>query len=603
MRSSSFNEDGCINSGAGLYKTLINISLENLLEAILEVKNDASFKEEHKISIIVQKYIIASVSGIAFSIDPVNFNDDNIVIEYYKGECDVLTSGRITPEVIYIDKKNTEHNNNLLPKDIGNIILRLEWFFGCPVDVEWCTDKEGKLWILQSRQITVIPQYCYHYQWSTNEYLWSIEKAFIVRAGLNEKNLNIPYELKEILYSRKELEDFYYYIGLKDKINLSSYLRNQLKDDDFNHHEIYMDINKNFNQIEKQTILERLNSLFYLYEKCIAAYAISGQLVTNILERQTLSFFSERELLYLMHSEIEDLMIQEQKDFLKIGENEEELLEHARKYPYLALGYFDKISFISHLIALKKSSKKITIEESKKSLDKGLDFKEIDERFQNCPENVKKSIERLRFLSLDRMKIKNGWGGVHFFMLDIIDYMNKATGESKSDIYYYYLCEDIMRLITDGIKLTESEKNLRKKGVVMKTEEIDGAVKSSIKFGEFFEEKSHTKIMKNFILAGRAAIKKEVTGFVKIIEGSRPVFDDIRSNTIIVTSMSQPNIIPFIIKAIGLITNEGGILSHAAILAREYNKACIVGTRNATRILKDGDKVTMWPDGKITLEK
>ena len=44
-------------------------------------------------------------------------------------------------------------------------------------------------------------------------------------------------------------------------------------------------------------------------------------------------------------------------------------------------------------------------------------------------------------------------------------------------------------------------------------------------------------------------------------------------------------------KASAFVTDEGGMLCHAAIIAREMNKPCIVGTKSATKILKDGDLV------------
>lgn len=44
-------------------------------------------------------------------------------------------------------------------------------------------------------------------------------------------------------------------------------------------------------------------------------------------------------------------------------------------------------------------------------------------------------------------------------------------------------------------------------------------------------------------------------------------------------------------KAAAFVTNEGGIICHAAIVARELGKPCIVGTKIATKVLKDGDYV------------
>ena len=44
-------------------------------------------------------------------------------------------------------------------------------------------------------------------------------------------------------------------------------------------------------------------------------------------------------------------------------------------------------------------------------------------------------------------------------------------------------------------------------------------------------------------------------------------------------------------KAAAIVTDEGGVTSHAAIVARELSVPCIVGTKKASKILKDGDKV------------
>ncbi len=45
------------------------------------------------------------------------------------------------------------------------------------------------------------------------------------------------------------------------------------------------------------------------------------------------------------------------------------------------------------------------------------------------------------------------------------------------------------------------------------------------------------------------------------------------------------------IKCAGIVTDEGGLISHAAIVARELQKPCIIGTKIATQILMDGDMV------------
>ena len=52
-------------------------------------------------------------------------------------------------------------------------------------------------------------------------------------------------------------------------------------------------------------------------------------------------------------------------------------------------------------------------------------------------------------------------------------------------------------------------------------------------------------------------------------------------------------------KAIAIITDEGGITCHAAILAREFGVPCIVGTRIATQVLKNGDLIEVNADEGI----
>ena len=56
---------------------------------------------------------------------------------------------------------------------------------------------------------------------------------------------------------------------------------------------------------------------------------------------------------------------------------------------------------------------------------------------------------------------------------------------------------------------------------------------------------------------------------------------------------------PYIKKAKGIITDEGGITCHAAIISRELKIPCVVGTKVATQVLKDGDEVELNADEGI----
>lgn len=91
-------------------------------------------------------------------------------------------------------------------------------------------------------------------------------------------------------------------------------------------------------------------------------------------------------------------------------------------------------------------------------------------------------------------------------------------------------------------------------------------------------------------LSGMVASKGKAIGRVKIILKIHDMINfDI--GDILVSSMTRPEMTLIIKQASAIITDEGGITSHAAIVARELGIPCIIGTKNATKILKDGDLV------------
>jgi len=92
------------------------------------------------------------------------------------------------------------------------------------------------------------------------------------------------------------------------------------------------------------------------------------------------------------------------------------------------------------------------------------------------------------------------------------------------------------------------------------------------------------------VLQGSAVFPGLVKGLVKIVF-SLSDFKKVKKGDILISPMTQPNFIPILSKVKGIVTDEGGITSHAAIVARELRKPCIIGTKIATRVLKDGDLV------------
>jgi pyruvate,water dikinase len=94
------------------------------------------------------------------------------------------------------------------------------------------------------------------------------------------------------------------------------------------------------------------------------------------------------------------------------------------------------------------------------------------------------------------------------------------------------------------------------------------------------------------ILSGLPASPGVASGVVKIINDLKDL-DKIKKGDILVTEMTNPDMVVSMQKSSAIITDEGGLTAHAAIVSREMGIPCVVGTRLATQILKDGNIVTV----------
>jgi phosphoenolpyruvate synthase/pyruvate phosphate dikinase len=136
---------------------------------------------------------------------------------------------------------------------------------------------------------------------------------------------------------------------------------------------------------------------------------------------------------------------------------------------------------------------------------------------------------------------------------------------------------------------------------------------SSKEFGLWFIDYSLTlgKLYSDMVIkAGATKMKAIVTGMagspgrtkgkVKIVNPEE-LDEDFEEGSVLVCAVTTPMYVPLMQKAGAIVTDQGGILSHAAIVARELKKPCIVGTGDATKKLKNGQLVTVnATDGIVT---
>lgn len=94
------------------------------------------------------------------------------------------------------------------------------------------------------------------------------------------------------------------------------------------------------------------------------------------------------------------------------------------------------------------------------------------------------------------------------------------------------------------------------------------------------------------ILMGAPASPGIVTGPVQIVPDVKHL-EKVKQGDVLVTDMTTPDFVPAMRRAAAIITNRGGLTSHAAIVSRELGVPCVVGTTQATKVLLDGMIVTV----------
>jgi phosphohistidine swiveling domain-containing protein len=107
---------------------------------------------------------------------------------------------------------------------------------------------------------------------------------------------------------------------------------------------------------------------------------------------------------------------------------------------------------------------------------------------------------------------------------------------------------------------------------------------------------------KDRVVKGIPAYPGSVRGVVQCADAYS--FSRIRRGVVLVTAMTTPDATPFLRRVKAIVTDEGGATAHAAIIAREFKIPCVVGTKNATKVLHDGDRVEVDADhGVVTVLK
>jgi len=291
---------------------------------------------------------------------------------------------------------------------------------------------------------------------------------------------------------------------------------------------------------------------------------------------------------------------EEYYNFISIEENVNLMVNYILKY--------HKKEFIKYvyeaLVACKKieqNIEKLSLDEIKKLSNKIFPINNIvnflEARLYNKEIETKKE---------DKEFISNAIQDREYY--DEIDYKIDCEIEKRikqklpKELLEYYRVMTIDEIFNNK-KVTIEDLKTRNNGFVL----YDGKIILKENFKDFCNEnnisillKEDETIINENIIKGSVAYPGKIRGIAKLMYTIEDT-TKIEVGDIIVSPMTVPNFIDAVKKAKAIVTDEGGTVCHAALIARELKKTCIVGTKNATKILKDGMLIEV--DGDIGIVK
>ncbi|MAE42979.1 hypothetical protein CMO93_04355 [Candidatus Woesearchaeota archaeon] len=275
------------------------------------------------------------------------------------------------------------------------------------------------------------------------------------------------------------------------------------------------------------------------------------------------------------HQSIENLAkdIEKTKSLLRIGlKLNEEALEKLKNKKFLSLK--KEVEFLVK-VALHATIIPYWVFDSFTEKDKeDLELVELCETLRAksfYPRFVKEIITPLAEEKLTELGVKDTSNNVKLITLsellsNKIEVINERKEKRELDFFFVYQ-------IRSGSELIEWTKEPR--DLVVQLEHV--------------KEEDST-------ISGTIAFAGKATGHARLILTNEYHDQTLNEGDILVSTSTNPELTPLMYKAGAIVTDEGGMMCHAAIIARELQKPCVVGTTVATSLITDGDLIEVDAD-------
>jgi len=280
----------------------------------------------------------------------------------------------------------------------------------------------------------------------------------------------------------------------------------------------------------------------------------------------------------------------------EVGKKKIDLLvkEHAAKYCWLpfcgfSLPIWNSDHFQKELQKIQKPEKDLrTLEQKSEKYKSQVD--KVKKLYSNNSKliNLVNLTQEYLHLRTYRTEVLRQF---YFAILPFVKELSERIGFEKWIDIAYMTPDEIKAFLLGDKKIDTSEIKRRKKQwmMVKMPDRIDFIAKPK-KISQM--KKKLYKIDMTKTIKGTVASRGIAQGIVKLISTIKEI-DKVKKGDVLVSTMTSPDMTIAMHKAVAIVTDEGGMTCHAAIVSRELGIPCIVGTKNATKILNDGDLVSV----------
>jgi phosphohistidine swiveling domain-containing protein len=208
----------------------------------------------------------------------------------------------------------------------------------------------------------------------------------------------------------------------------------------------------------------------------------------------------------------------------------------------------------------------------------------------NAPKEIKYLVDGLQIGIYLRNRMKELAGRLWYYIEDVVASLANGLGINRDDFLMLSVNEVRESVSLGRVNVTESEVVSRRDCFVVGQLDRKEIILSGSKASELLEYYSKKVSGEVGVVNGRTAYSGIVQGRVRIVLG-KDDFSKFIDGEILVTSMTTPDFILLMKKAAAIVTDEGGLSCHAAIVSREMKVPCVIGCKNVTVMLNDGDLV------------